>query len=363
MNGAFGFVRLFGTGINLGNSLDATPGGETSWGNPPISRELIRFYRSEGFQSIRIPVTWSQHLCDADDTISPDFLLRVREVVDWCLGEGFVVIINLHHEDGWLSPDKEAAATPRLVRLWGQIARHFADYGEKLVFEAFNEIRNGDDWVGTDVACQLVARLADRFVSTVRAEGPCNESRYLMIPTYAASVGETACRLWVRVANDKRLIATVHCYAPHEFTHQLSGPKDYHPDWCRPALESVFQCLKRNFLERDILVVIGEAGVMQENGVPAETGRVAWAHDLATLSARHQIPFIIWEDGGRFQLVDRAKVKWTHYDLAKAYLAVSSGRDDSFMRRCLRDVAVVAERIQDCVLKFVGFGKAKQRAL
>lgn len=363
MNVSFEFVRHFGVGINIGNSLDA-PEGEISWGNPPISRKLIRFYRNEGFRSIRIPVTWSSHLNVNNYTIHLGFLSRVREVVDWCLGEGFVVIINLHHEDGWLSPDNETKATPKFVRLWEQIARHFADCGEKLVFEAFNEIRNGDDWFGTDAACQVVAQLADRFVSTVRAAGNCNASRYLMIPTYAASVGERACRLWRRVANDNRLIATVHCYEPHEFTHQSNGPKQYDPYWCRPRLESVFQCLKRNFLNRDIPVVIGEAGVCQKNGIPDESGRIAWAHDIETLSVQHGIPLIVWEDGGSWQLVNRAKVEWTHPNLAKEYLASSPRRKPwerviSVMRHPLRDVVVIVKRAADNAMKRVGLGKAK----
>ena len=319
MNGTFDFIRRFGAGINIGNSLDA-PDGETSWGNPPISRELIRFYRNEGFRSIRIPVTWHRHLDGAGHSIRSEFLDRVREIVGWCMDEGFVVIVNLHHEGGWLFPDNESSVAFEFGRLWEQIARHFADCGDNLVFEAFNEIRNGEDWCGNDEAYKAVSRLAERFVSTIRAAGGCNARRYLMIPTYAASVGESACRSWVRVANDDRLIATVHCYAPHEFTHQSAGPKEYHPDWCRPELESVFACLKRNFLDRGIPVVVGEVGVKQENGIPKEDGRIRWARDVADFSARNGIPLIVWEDGGWFQLVDRTNARWTHHDLAKAYL-------------------------------------------
>lgn len=323
MEETFEFVQRFGAGVNLGNTLDA-PDGETSWGNPKISRELVHFYRKEGFRSIRIPVSWEKHFSRDDFVIDDSFLNRVHEVVSWCLDEGFITILNLHHEGGWLSPDKEASATGILICIWRQIANCFTSCGERLVFEAFNEIRNGDDWGGTPDSCESVNRLAARFVETVRSTGGSNKSRYLMIPTYAASAGETACCCWKPVENDNRLIATVHCYAPHEFTHQSNGQKEYHPAWCRPELESVFQCLKRHFLDRGVPIVIGEAGVNQKNGVPNESGRIAWAHDVATLSARHGIPLIVWEDGGDFQLVDRANVKWTHPLLATEYLASSS---------------------------------------
>ena len=323
MNNAFEFVRQFGFGINLGNSLDA-PDDETAWGNPRISRKLIQFYRKEGFQTIRVPVTWHKHL-DAYGYVNPFFMDRVREVIGWCLGEGFITVLNLHHDgnkdvEGWLTPAFDESALQRFARLWTQIAERFSNCGERLVFEAFNEIRNGDDWQGTDVAFDAVNRLAAKFVETIRASGGNNVNRYLMIPTYAASDGEQACQGWKRIGNDERVIATVHCYDPHEFTHQSAGKKEYDSNWCKPALEAVFERLKRIFIDQGIPVVIGEANVIQKSGIPAESGRIAWAHDIAQLSSKNGIPLIVWEDGGWMQLVDRAKVCWTHPDLARAYV-------------------------------------------
>ena len=323
MNSAFGFVRQFGAGINLGNSLDA-PEGETAWGNPAISRKLIRFYRKAGFKTIRVPVTWHRHL-DAGGSVDSAFMDRVREVIEWCLDEGFMTILNLHHDGnkdvgGWLAPTFDESALQRFTGLWAQIAERFANCGERLVFETFNEIRNGGDWQGTDEAFDAVNRLAAKFVEAIRASGGNNVNRYLMIPTYAASDGEQPCQGWKSIGNDERVIATVHCYDPHEFTHQSAGKKEYDSNWCKPALETVFERLKRIFLNREIPVVIGEAGVTQVDGCPCEDGRIAWAGDIADLSSRHGIPLIVWEDGGDFQLVDRHQACWTHPGLARAYL-------------------------------------------
>ncbi len=327
MNDVFEFVRRFGAGINLGNSLDA-PDGETAWGNPPISRNLIRFYRKEGFRTIRVPVTWDKHT-DAAGSVDPAFMDRVREVIGWCLDEGFTTILNLHHEGGWLSPAFDDSALQRFVGLWTQIACRFADCGERLVFEAFNEIRNGDDWQGTDEAFDAVNRLAEKFVETVRAAGGINVGRYLMIPTYAASDGEPACTGWKKVLDDERLVATVHCYGPHEFTHQAAGKKEYHPAWCKPVHETVFERLKRIFLDRGVPVVIGEAGVKQVDGCPSEEGRIEWARDIENLSSWHGIPVIVWDDGGDFGLADRTRAVWKHSDLARTY-ANAGIPDDKF---------------------------------
>ena len=55
-------------GWNIGNSLEAT-GGETAWGNPLISQQLINSVKAAGFNAVRIPVAWDGH---ANQTHGPD---------------------------------------------------------------------------------------------------------------------------------------------------------------------------------------------------------------------------------------------------------------------------------------------------
>lgn len=67
-------------GWNLGNTYDAIP-DETSWGNPPVTRALLKKVRSQGFKSIRLPVTWGVHQGAAPDyTIDPAWTAKVRQV-------------------------------------------------------------------------------------------------------------------------------------------------------------------------------------------------------------------------------------------------------------------------------------------
>ncbi|MET8213972.1 cellulase family glycosylhydrolase, partial [Streptomyces sp. NPDC005373] len=79
---------------NLGNSLDAIP-DETSWGNPPASKALFDSIRAQGFRSVRIPVTWSDHQsATAPYTIDAAYMARVKQVVDWALADGLYVVLN-----------------------------------------------------------------------------------------------------------------------------------------------------------------------------------------------------------------------------------------------------------------------------
>ena len=82
-------------GWNLGNSLEAT-GGETSWGNPLTTEEIILAVKDAGFNAIRIPCAWNRYLENQENyTIKESWLERVKEVVDYCVDNDIYAIFNV----------------------------------------------------------------------------------------------------------------------------------------------------------------------------------------------------------------------------------------------------------------------------
>lgn len=79
------FVKEITVGWNLGNTLDATDrkglSSETSWGNPKTTKAMIKAVKNAGFNTVRIPVSWGNHL-DSKGKIDKKWLDRVQEVVD-----------------------------------------------------------------------------------------------------------------------------------------------------------------------------------------------------------------------------------------------------------------------------------------
>lgn len=83
-------VSSLRTGWNLGNTFDAT-GGETGWGNPRTTRDMIAFIADAGFDILRIPVTWDENIGAAPAyRVNANWLARVREVAQWGAGCGHV---------------------------------------------------------------------------------------------------------------------------------------------------------------------------------------------------------------------------------------------------------------------------------
>ena len=83
-------------GWNLGNTLDACNSGltgketsiyETCWGQPVTPPELFKVFKDAGFNAIRVPVTWYQHL-DGNNNIDEAWMARVEEVVNYVLDQG-----------------------------------------------------------------------------------------------------------------------------------------------------------------------------------------------------------------------------------------------------------------------------------
>lgn len=352
------FVRTIDLGINIGNTFDVPSGNEVEWGNRPVTRDLIRLYRAKGINAVRLPVTWRSQFSvdDPAHRIRPEFLDRVQEVVDWCLAEGMVTVLNLHHDGGgedwpkaWLTIDgrNEDRANQVLADIWLQIAKRFRDYGENLVFEAFNEIRKArshpgedgqqagqEDWSGKPLYCRTVNRYAKTFYDTVRATGGNNALRYLVIPTYAATDYEPSCRAWVHPnPADDHVMVSIHAYEPVGFTLFGDDPH-YNRETFGKRFDEVFALFRELFLSKGVPVVIGEVNADlrfydAEKTMPNDADRVNWAKHYGFVAGRAGCPCFLWEPGGKvgMGLVDRANLTWTHPEIVEAFQrGIKAGR-------------------------------------
>ena len=105
---AIAFVSNLKIGWNLGNTFDASDCSwledemeyETAWCGAKTTKEIIKLLKDKGFNAVRIPVSWHNHVSeDGKYTISAKWLERVNEVVDYCIDEDMYVILNIHHDN------------------------------------------------------------------------------------------------------------------------------------------------------------------------------------------------------------------------------------------------------------------------
>jgi aryl-phospho-beta-D-glucosidase BglC (GH1 family) len=153
-------------GWNIGNTLEAT-GGETAWGNPPISRAYVDFLKATGFDAVRLPAAWDQYSDQKTAQIDGAWLHRIKQVVQYCVDAGLYVILNIHWDGGWLENNvtvaSQDAVAAKQKAFWEQIATHLRGFDEHLMFASANE-PNCD----TAEKMEVLNRYHQTFIDAVR---------------------------------------------------------------------------------------------------------------------------------------------------------------------------------------------------
>ncbi|MBO4836226.1 MAG: glycoside hydrolase family 5 protein [Clostridia bacterium] len=346
-NAAMDFLKDMGVGWNLGNTFDAVKGDwnrnademtvETSWVGVRTTREIFAALREAGYGTVRIPVSWHDHVSGDSYTISARWLDRVQEVVDWALEEDLYVILNIHHDEDWFLPSSaHYEESSRYVGgIWEQLSARFRDYDQKLIFESMNEPRlvgsryewnfdrNSPECLD---AADCLNRLNQLFVDTVRASGGNNAGRYLMVPGYDASPAGATGDHFVLPADsaENRIIVSVHAYTPYSFALQQGGTHSFGSTAQKQEIAVFMNSLYDRYITRGVPVVIGEFGAMDKQGNLQD--RVDFtAFYTATASARN-IPCIWWDNGAFagngeiFGILDRTRAQFIYPEIVQAMI-------------------------------------------
>lgn len=327
-------IKEFNIGWNLGNTLDATGGymlsSEMSWGNPKTQKEVFDKVKEAGFNIVRIPVSWGKHLGPEPDYIIHDeWLERVNEVVDYAIDNDLYVILNMHHEE-WHFPsyDNYDKAKKILTTVWAQIAERFKDYDEHLIFEGMNEPRMKGtpyEWTGGNAeARDVVNKLNQDFIDTIRGAGGNNPYRHLMIPTYAASSDPKTWRDFI-IPDDDKVIVSIHAYTPYNFALNKSGTAEWSADNVNDTIEidNLMNNIYNSFISKGHPVIIGEFGALDKDNL---NYRVEWARYYVKKASEKGIPCIWWDNGAftgsgeLFGVLDRRNFTWVYPEIIEALM-------------------------------------------
>ncbi|MBQ8296727.1 MAG: cellulase family glycosylhydrolase [Ruminococcus sp.] len=311
-------VSAIKVGWNLGNTLecydysDYTSDGETAWGNPKTTQAMIDSVKSAGFNAIRIPVTWGEHM--NGNTIDSAWMNRVQEVVDYAYDQDMFVILNMHHDDYvWFTPNEGeyAADSAKLCAIWTQISERFKDYGDRLLFEGMNEPRtigSSNEWMGgTPEERAVINKYEQDFVNTVRSSGGNNAERTLIITSYAASIEDSAINDVV-VPNDKNIIVSIHAYAPWSFANGETS------QWSQSDLDANFSKLKSTFIDKGTPVLLTEFGAVSDND---SSIRAPYFEYYVSAAKSYGIKCFVWDNNvesgeSSFGIFDRETLTWNN---------------------------------------------------
>lgn len=350
-------MQAMGAGWNLGNTLDACNDKsgehkgldtETSWGMPKTTKQTIDTVAAAGFKTIRIPVSWHNHLTNG--TIDTKWLARVKEIVDWALEDNLYVVINIHH-DTWNGsgnfwgyyPDNahKVKSIEYVKNIWQQVAEKFSSYDQRLIFETLNEPRlRGTDhewWCGNYLnnnncsqcseAVKIVNELNKTALETIRAAGGKNSTRLVIVPSYVASP-DYAFKDSFKVPSDSAgmIALSTHMYTPYDFAMASPGDKVF-SEKHKSDLTYFFNELNSKFVKKGVPVFIGEYGATNKNN---KDERIKWVKFFVENASKNKMSSCLWDNNNyavsgndyeeKFGYLDRKTFEWYDKDFIDAIM-------------------------------------------
>ncbi|WP_426587464.1 cellulase family glycosylhydrolase [Mucilaginibacter sp. R-33] len=266
-----------GMGINFGNTMESPNEGD--WQNSKLTESYIKYIKSLGFNSVRLPCNWVwTHLSDRSKAkIDPAWLARVKEVVGWCVANDMYVILNSHDSPN-ANAIKQDSVNAMQKAIWEQIATTMRDFDEHLIFAGLNE-------PSADNAAQMAILNGyhETFINAVRSTGGRNSYRVLVVQGPTTDPNKTS-TLMTTLPADKianKLMVEVHDYTPSTFTiltdgdvswgkmvyywgagnHSIIEPDRNATFGEEDAVAAELLPLKQKFVDKGIPVVLGEYAV------------------------------------------------------------------------------------------------------
>ena len=347
---AYDIVKEMGAGTNLGNTLEAcgtwinpsnTSNYETAWGQPVTTQEMIDGMKAAGFDSLRIPVAWSNMMAnDGTYTINENYFNRVETVLNYALNADMYVIINIHYDSGWWArfgsktEQERKDAMTKYKTMWTQIANRFNEYSDRLIFESANEelgtrLNSTDDYKGSgyyakddlDSLYKLTNEINQTFVDVVRSTGGNNARRFLLIAGYDTDISKT-CDLRYKMPSDtidSHLMVSIHYYSPATYciADNPNNSWGYKESWGTDedikTLQSELSQMRISFINKGYPVIIGEYGVtdtkISKNNFVRKKGRDLFFRTVCEYALDNNMCPVLWDCS---QVFDRRSLTITN---------------------------------------------------
>ncbi len=324
-------VNDMGLGWNLGNTFDCwntrgwTTDTETAWGNARTTQQMIDAVKAQGFDSIRVPITWYENLADKSTyDIDDAYLARIKEVIDYAYANHMYVIINMHWDwvsDGSLWLNAGMDALPQFTTMWTEIANYFKDYDNHLVFEDMNEVTFDYDTLNA---------FNQKFVDTIRSTGGSNSDRLLLLAGANDDLTKTCSPEYI-VPDDDMVAVSIHYYYPSTWAvASVSDPnaegywgysKTWGTDEEKQDVYNLFAKMKAYYADKGIPVILGEYGVIT-NKDKDHDDIVEYLSTIAgSALATDGVTAFLWDagDAGDMQYFSRKNLTWFNQDYANVY--------------------------------------------
>ncbi|MGO9258726.1 MAG: glycoside hydrolase family 5 protein [Bryobacteraceae bacterium] len=260
--------------------------------------------REGGFRTVRINLQAFSHM-DSANRLDPAWFKTLDWAVKNALAKGLAVILDEH--DYTVCGTNAALCQPRLMAFWEQVAEHYKDAPNGVLFEILNE-------PNTQVTVELWNAWIKEALAIVRKT---NARRNVVIGPASWNNIHYLDKLELP-ESDRNIVVTVHYYLPMNFTHQgapwnratanLSGIA-----WGTGAekrqVEEDFAGVEEWSKARKRPILLGEFGAYDRGGADMDS-RVRYTSHVARTAESLGWAWTYWQFDSDFIVYDMAKDDW-----------------------------------------------------
>ena len=369
-------VRRMGNGINLGNTMEAYRGTsltvgldptryETAWGQPVTTQAMMDGYKKAGFDSVRIPVAWTNAMNyeSGDYTIDTKYLDRVETIVNYALKAGLIVVFNDHWDGGWWgmfgSADMETRkdAMDLYTSMWTQIANRFKNYSDDVLFACaneelgprFNDVNVAKDGgqLSEDEYYNETNIVTQAFVDLIRKTGGNNAKRFLVIPGINTNIASTCDERFIMPKDSTneicKLIVEVHYYTPWSFCGDNASVNNWGTTKEVSQMNNDMEAMS-DFVSNGYGVIIGEYMVPPQKDNSIKKGHTNWLNNFLDNCDLYDYCPMLWDTGGKaseryYGMYDRTLCKIYNDEIAKIYQERNYASQSKFTKEQIETTA------------------------
>jgi len=309
-------------GVNLTGFESGLNYGYDRWIFQPEYYDIIK---EKGFDHVRLPVDFFKYMGSAPEyKIDKEFLAKIDLIVDIALNSELKIVLDFHHFGEMQTNVK--GNKQKFYKMWQQLAEHYQNYPNELIFELFNEPGNGDAIRGGGpdvITSEKLLEIQDEAIKIIRKTNP---TRYIV---HATSWNNSAIHLMATepfLPDDENIIVAVHSYEPMIFTHQgadWDADGEFYPatdftDDMKAEIEEVFKCVKEYQEIYRRPVWIGEFGVY--NTITPDGARAKYADFIVDVMKDAKCGWNWWSFQGTFGIYDTTAGDWVDESLIAALM-------------------------------------------
>ncbi len=367
-------ANQMGNGTNLANTMEAyghfdlgssaeVIEYETFWGMPRTEKELFTDLVDAGFDSLRIPVSWTNMMPyeDNDFTIHKAYLNRVGELVRQAIDAGLIVIVNDHWDGGWTAmfgssdPMKKQKALDMYRAIWTQVGEYFKDFPYELILESANEefgrslnetyYYKDSGNLTIDEEYEITNQMNQMFVDLIRSMGSNNKDRFLLIAGFNTDFRDTVderYKMPIDSAQDK-LLLSVHYYTPWPYCGTTQVDR-----WGSVAdlqeQNDLFQLMTK-YSNKGIGIIIGEFGVALDEHLQIKEDAPLFIKNILDNCDLYGYVPMLWDTNHYFK---REKQKILHEEIASLY---QQRRNQARINLSIQEIQTQAKQSLENTLK------------